>query len=713
MVIVMLERGAPIQAAPKRVAATRAASSELRRRASILPTLNYYLTFIRYFGFSINPSESSASMLGSRSDARWLRLAGLLLSLVGALVKLIAIAFTSFIAANHCVVLVDYILNDSRPLVDLMLEVRLASTKLSALIFVLSWHWNQNHVRHLISLVKSTSIYVSSSPGALGFVGALTNGPTKPAPVCQQEPLMPAASSTGALLEAHSHPEGCTDADAAELWPSQAGRAPASRQMLAKLDSSILRWWLMCICVTMLHFSVSEAELLRSYHLWQWLDDYSMHTMSNATISQSTLMFLVSLDNYVYTVHVYGTRLVGASIICIVCSLQSASIGALELQVRQLIRASPASSGQRQASLCSWWYAKLGVAAGCHERDPMGLRQVGARERADARPQSGSRARLFILGERDWFLTGAANEQRPAELPCTRLVGRARRRVQASPLGRWLRDLRNLAAQHYSRSRCSSVASAARLVDDERPVVTATGERSPSTCQHVREPNVPRQAHTPTGSRYQPVDSAVLIERHLERLASRYELVRQVSARIDACFGPMLFIQYSFLFFMSCIDVVYFSISFNPNTKTKCIIVSGMILLWWPYLLLYKFSSDIGSRSKELLTSVRRLARLSLLEQHSLDKPSSTWLRPRCRLADDRSLGATSTLRRSPQPPPSQANLSWQPETRPTILNKLDHVFKPTYLTLLGIMKVNKFFLLNFAKIVITASVMMIQFISN
>lgn len=723
----MREREAPLRAARQLGQSTpitislRSGQSKLSQ-ASSLPSLNYYLTFIRYFGFTINPSDSSGIFKCSPHGSCWLRLCWLFLSLLGVLVKFTAIAFTLFIAGNHCIVLIDYIIHDTKVLVDLMLEVRLASTKLSALIFVLSWHWNQNQVRHLIKLVKSTNIYVSRA-----------------APVSEQQ--RPPVESTRSSFECSS----------TLAQPAHSEEEVQPSQVLNNLDSSILRWWLMCICVTMLHFCVSEAELLRSYHLWQWLDEYSLHTLGNKTISDSTLMFLVSLDNYIYTVHVYGTRLVGASIICIVCSLQSESIAALEVQARQLIRVSPSIASKRQTSLCSWWFENLGVVAGCDERDPLAL---GARlcQPPMSNPRRGSQikstpipGRLFILGECDWFLTDANGGQRLNSR--NQLVERISKRLVRTSV--WC-SLRDIVVRHYVRSRCSSVTSSVRLSgtsNSEQQVTRATKNQllfdsartrlgplgqMPASYLHESHSSSPG---TPTGTRQQAALSsnrAELIERHLEQLASRYELVRQVNTRIDSCFGPMLLIQYSFLFFMSCIDVVYFSISFNPNTKTKCIIVSGMILLWWPYLLLYKFSSDIGCRSKDLLTTVRRLARLSLLERHSQAQEQETmslaWLRPQCRLAS-KHLFHTNNFGKYKQSIRLVERSPWRPnrtttsailagqcclfETRPTIINKLDHVFKPTYLTLLGIMKVNKFFLLNFARIVITASVMMIQFISN
>lgn len=761
-------------------------------QATILPNLNYYLTFIRYFGFSINPADhdphqwrgqchasppvsanelpagaaSSPSQLPAGPGKRHLnyerraealreppteppgqryRIIWLLLHWLGVLIKYMAIASTTFITANHCVVLLNYILQNSKTFMELILEIRLAITKFSALIFVLSWHWNQLEVRRLIRLVKSTSIYILSARSA-ALSDSLQSLAHEPLHAIGLNRAVTFAARTGSL-------QGKDEQQMNEDEQQDAGRSNglAKRsnpekinQVLDRLNSSILRWWLMCVCVTMLHFSVSEAELLRSYHLWQWLDDYSLHSLNNATISESTLMLLVSLDNYIYTVHVYGTRLVGASIICIVCSLQSENIATLELQALRLTRASP-KCGQlaSHATLCSWRLDNLGVVADCSGGTPRQFRRPSGP--SGRQLHAGTSNQFFILAESDWFPAGQDGRAPAARGYLSEPICSASTRL--SQLARSLAScLGHLAARHYALARNSrasirpkesfdSTLTTATLVEQASrdPWLSTRGNASIDQLawpSNYSSPGTPTSTRSPTLvgegdlhlTRNRALSQAKQIERHLERLASKYELVRTVNAQIDACFGPMMLIQYSFLFLMSCVDVVYFSISFNPNTKTKIIILTGMILLWWPYLLLYKFASDISCRSKDLLISVRRLARLSLVEHHRADEPTERetatlrfpW-RSRCRLTSMRTKTRAPFGYSSWTHPGKQAPAPGYVEhkSRSTIINKLDHVFKPTYLTLLGIMKVNKFFLLNFAKIVITASVMMIQFIFN
>lgn len=297
----------------------------------------------------------------------------------------------------------------------------------------------------------------------------------------------------------------------------------------------------------------------------------------------------------------------------------------------------------------------------------------------------------------------------------------------------WSNPLRS--SDEY-QARLMAMASRRRRQNQNQSPTTTTRVflSSPATVASKRDDD-----HSPMAM------GARRIELQMERLSTKYELVRTVNARINACFGPMLLIQFSFLFIMSCIDLVFFSLCFSPNTKTKYIIISGMILLWCPYMLIYKFASDMGSSSSELLVSIRRLARLYLLEDQAhlasmrssrnalaQAKEQHLWSAFRLEstnrfLYNNQLLVSRTTKQRPRRPPPPPTMDRYEPATETTsgaancggtkigagIVDKLDHIFKPTHLSIMGIMTVDKFFLLNFAKIVITSSVMMIQFISS
>lgn len=774
-----------------------------------LQLLDYYLTFIHYFGFSINPNDDlkaryfsirvkraaaavaasgSASPLPAtkmatiraiESDPTGGRQVGVqigaqiggqqqdecnsdeighkfmskrkqLATFVGTLggplrmcLKFTAITLTTLLTMNHVVVLIDYVYHESKVFMDLMLELRLVITKFSALIFVLAWHRNQAKVRRLIKLVKSTSIYI--------------------------------------LANEHQHEHQCQ-------WPdSQTGRVNCCQRAHAKphrignetttrqMNRKILRWWLMCVCVTITHFSLSEAEIRTAQHLWQWLDDYSLHTLNNQTTSISTLFTMASFDNYIYTVHVYGTRLIGASVICIVCSLQIENISCLRRQTLRLLDAGPSQPAP--------WAPWPSMAAGDWPEPASGAARADNAQQTLGSSQI-DRKSFFVLAECNWLQVEHNVSQlepvgwlssglwsargRLAELMAGRVWARAGSALAAT-LQRWRPAglVRHLATPTSApHATCATLGPAA----SQRPSACSFGQIASSVMMQSAcrvRPTIGGHERAGSGGRPTPkLDAAgrpawlsaagsgvggraesggrrqeqqqlapsagQQIEANLNKLARKYELVRMVNARIDSCFGHMLLSQYSFLFLMSCIDVVYFSISFSPNTKTKYIIISGMILLWWPYLLLYKFASDIGIASNELLVSVHRLARLALCVQHSAGYSGAaglgcanladqfTFVGPwRRQLVHKRAdmvvAGAGPTRHRSCGPAwlANHNEHGRQPTARAKIFNKLDHVFKPVHLSIVGIMPVDKFFLLNFAKIVITASVMTIQFISK
>ena len=804
--------------------------------------------------------------------------------------KFYAIALTSFLTANHLVVLCDYIYHDSKAFIELMLELRLVITKLSALIFVLAWHRNQAKVRQLIRLVKSTSSYILAAGELHSPAVSLEGGP---------KTGRGTGTESGPQRGTGSGPSGAT-LGAAEGQPKQAewpiikgelsgagiGGKPAGsarEQLMRALNRRIVYWWLMCVLVTMVHFSLSEAEIRVAKHLWTWLDDYSLHQLNNGTTSMRTLFLMASFDNYIYTVHVYGTRLIGASIICIVCTLQSESIRCLGRQAQTLLRpwlaAQPAglagclhfrpgqsSEPARLARASPREPRPLGSAeteegaCPCECRRPAWLAGCRLGAAAEGQPSSNGpppldRGTFFVLAESDWLAVERASREvarRHARhsLP-GRLVASLRAQLPALRVGRvlaWSRLAR--LATGWRQTGASGPPGEPAKLDDGRKLGPQTvvganpGRVTPWPSESESVPRGPaqsagaqgraeRQGHScrrhtagptpnwsanwgpegtrdedqPPGEYYSSGAHAaakgrplgVVLEGQLQQLARKYELIRTVNQRVESCFGQMLLGQYSFLFLMSCIDVVYFSLSFNPNTKTKYIIVSGMILLWWPYLLLYKFASDIATASKELLVSVRRLARLSLVLQlqerrqtiaaatgtcpvnpaeaqlstSAPSLPAATLWAPevggqggvwsagslpgeqsgrlvgKSRLWEG-SLGAKWRLRREQQrhllaaasilradqrqqQPFEQQSYEQQPFQQqayqqqayqqqqqsqeqplgPRIFNKLDHVFQPCHLSIVGIMVVDKFFLLNFAKIVITASVMTIQFITK
>lgn len=871
----------------------------------VWPILSYYLMFIHYFGFSIEPDVRHCAHNTARQAtaehnnnieppmryvaAAALRVRKFLAASDAAasaadvprrcwprfckrlrcFVKFVAIVFTTFIALNHCIVLVDYVYQGSKVFMELMLEVRLVTTKFSALIFVLSWHYKQAHVRKLLRLVKATSRYILSAQidGTRAddlivvahndvernydydvMAATMATARKKPqldyAEQQQQQQRVKAAvdvrRARNALRAFNAAPAGSEDArnictpdvhsasdddDDDDYEDEQ--NAMVSPHNAHQFDVYILKWWLMCVCVTMLHFSLSELEITKSHHLWQWLDDYSMHQLNQSTTSESTLMFLASFDNYIYTVHVYGTRLIGASIICIVCSLQRDNIAHLTWHAQHLIKTSRALKYESYESSSSSSQADMFY---------------------EQTSRDSGRQRLFVLGRSDWMRTSSSlrrahalghlsecvhramrkcmkrkrvlsvgrrrNQVGPltrattSALPCQHRDGSAQQVIVETPtatraatlttaVGRPLAIQRmsgarsyaahlrtrppvsghidvcddyesydcvsdnnnnnNVGQQRYDKQRqrrlqqndanarltpqcwptpsadCAQFvhansASTARAglihatptssrssLSPASPSTTTTSVSARSDTQRpsLEQPHLKMSAKHATAATSSP---RAIIERQLEDLASKYELVRTVNAHIDACFGPMLLIQFSLLFLMSCIDVVYFSICFNPNTKTKYIIVSGMVLLWWPYLLLYKFASDIGQSSNALLVSVRRLARLAYLL--SIDHIDRTQAQLHRESGHHDISGRLWTLsgRFGPNYPLDNggaAATNDRAQTRASILNKLDHAFKPTFLTIAGVMTVDKFFLLNFAKIVVTASVMMIQFISN
>lgn len=883
-----------------------------RRRSSgksILPLLSYYLTFIHYFGFSINPNDDSsqrylpiqvkrvpqATRIGAANTAdQWLAsyrmrakssYTSLLMSSLRTGIKFTAISFTTFLALNHCIVLVDYIYRGTMEFEELMFDVRLVITKFSALIFVLSWHWKQSQVRQLIKLVKSTSIYIlgtgltATTSGALPVKGVAqapcgSPGDRSAPQTCPSRHWTELANVAQSFLPPdHNHPiiglerlaankqttmmEGNKSSSSNKPPPMTANghqRHQSGEQIgdcnnlihesiTQRIDRRILKWWLMCVSVTVLHFSLSEAELTKSHHLWQWLDDYSLHQLNNETTSKSTLLLLASFDNYIYTVHVYGTRLIGASIICIVCSFQCENIASLRWHTLQLIRslaqhsAVVASAGQPHPAASSasrWWLQSHDCTANSVDDDTREradywradrswhwqhlfassalLKDVARKAAAKRDPQSrascgmpaavaqeqvADRDLFFVLAESDWIqvrenvarlspcgylsssmwsaersLLGVLSQLpsliwavcclRPVRAIISKFASQWAGSARADRHARGDNTHQTLAKHwrlpHDSASfsslfplRVEALNEGSRASDPHnwatpiatgstsKPAVVLAGAqfeptpKQPQTLGYAFRAAGCRATHYHSDYHYQQscigpnVAASDAIEWQLERLASKYELVRTVNGRIDSCFGPMLLIQFSFLFLMSCIDVVYFSICFNPNTKTKYIIISGMILLWWPYLLLYKFASDIGTSSKELLISVRRLARLSLIlshSGHSDQQPAPAGGQPRPALSSMSHLAP-----RRPTDKPSGL-FEQQPKrltmfgsrshlvttagrTRARIINKLDHVFKPTTLSILDILTVDKFFLLNFAKIVITASVMIIQFISK
>ena len=850
------------------------------QKRAVLPLLGYYLTFIHYFGFSIDPNDdtksrylsirlkrrprsaalapsspmspsSSSSSSSSPSSSppplerrqqassssngqhenpklasyrvsvqrTWSSATTLLVNHLRSLVKFVAISFTLFIALNHCIVLVDYIYQGSKAFIELMLEIRLVITKFSALIFVLSWHWNQAKVRRLIRLVKSTSIYILSSSREHPAIDQRKER-RKQQQQRQGQPCQAAGSPRWRLARRANGQHLARSRSACEEQAEQQRRACDNKEQeeeeeigdslsmdTSSIDRRIVSWWLMCISVTMIHFSLSEVELTKSYHLWQWLDDYSLHQLNNRTVSNSTLMFLASFDNYIYTVHVYGTRLIGASIICIVCSLQRDNVECLKLKTLQLVRGSAqfGTTSMEPVERQNQWQ---------HERSlhalPLDMLLVNNRARGQqiscqptgiVAPSSSLPPPPPLSSLQEHYESNAnANSHHPIDPGMFFILGESN----------WLEvveNVRKLCSAGYLSSYFSltkrsvqGLLSKCMQIIKSFPVCSrkAPGVQTETALISHRNPNSVwpdlgpqgafggEQPATPTGRAITTLDEITLslmingglvgaqtipptpigqvhaihgghearfapksrtlpdssqssspmqglgsapnwsataanIEQQLERLASKYELIRTVNARIDSCFGPMLLIQFSSLFLMSCIDVVYFSISFNPNTKTKYIIISGMILLWWPYLLLYKFASDIGSSSKELLVSVRRLARLALVNHHlggrePRSERSSPWPPKYSALCQKRAF-APQLFAIFGQNKLSGAQGRYWPNSpnarsKTIMINKLEHVFKPTNLSIMGIMTVDKFFLLNFAKIVITASVMIIQFVS-
>lgn len=1233
-----------------------------RRTEPSIPIFSYYLTFIHYFGFSINQNSGNSSLNSPHSlsmtsrqatsntfntnptcsasstkqakvfnfstnsspkstldknlktsckledsdsdndnDSEWfaryksheshqkqsLQASSLKNYISSALkkgIKFIAISFTTFLALNHCIVLVDYIYQGTMRFEELMFDFRLVITKISALIFVLSWHFNQSKVDKLIRLVKSTSVYILTTSSSNEINQSI---PSSGKGVSRRllEAKLSGRDNPGSLRPSSSNhkddkhsppnpqPTSWARDQSGERFFNEAFRELTRAQFEAviklncgdkqererskvkgdkeiysftsKVNKRVLKWWLMCICITVLHFSLSEAEIFKSQHLWTWLDDYSMHQLSNKTTSLTTLMFLASFDNYIYTVHVYGARLIGASIICIACSLQRENIDFLRFQALRMLQVSSLYKTRQRLSeenktrrldksitsrravdkrlnlksrqtlsppppplqflncdqkrenivMTSKRIKLAGLSCSgigengrsleggasfipsskrndnksdCNNNDKsidVSIVQQAWNLQIDDESENATQKSInnignnkvyetnyeldgnrnnnksnnnfcdhdddevsfptnrdlfFVLGESDWLelqenlnrlgpcgylssplwrareylcsglselITGLVNMKKlklfeklyKNRVSCSRnlimvLSDLMKEQQQVNPAvtcNCQLKQQRKQEQQQQQQQReqqrwkaCPEVtptptclpsdadfdgktelpnqinaatSSQAKISlmksnavsGDELAYFQATpnngeiiGERGqpdnfrinndlfqqageskktkPTTAtstnhdyplfakddssakaveneeaenlsfiqQTKREQKQLRQQNNPqtlndddiylgikaskitTTTRSDkankadsleqpfitPVNTSEMIEWQLEKLASKYELIRTVNSRIDSCFGPMLLIQYSFLFLMSCIDVVYFSICFNPNTKTKYIIISGMILLWWPYLLLYKFASDIGSSSKELLISVRRLARLSLVEHHqssmlllsqqnqqqhgqpqhnkcqvneapgsevtcsplarimtkyrhtsyltlpyveinsktrannshlsslnpslvgdynlkrrklrfqSAGDKQSLNINPNettCRLSNlsnnntslyyssNRSNNLKnltsnnelnncnfySTLPFQTLSSSSSSSPAFQPstligKTKARIINKLDHVFKPTNLSIIGIMTIDKFFLLNFAKIVITASVMVIQFIS-
>lgn len=873
-------------------------------KRDVLSILDYYLTFIHYFGFSINPSDVNSHYLSiklkkhgpnkqidsslavnrwfarykERTHSRFGLVPEMLASFLKRSMKIIAISLTTFISLNHTLVVVHYVVNDSKPFMEMMLELRLVCTKFSALIFVLSWHYNQTKVRQLMKLIKSTSIYilgVQASEKSDDSAGACSGWNTTKACGIPVSALQLARRRRCSSLERGFAPtnkpaiindnNSNNDEEGEEVGDSLHSNNK-------QIEKRILKWWIMCLCVTITHFALSEAEIrTNNSHLWQWLEDYSFHGLSNATISRPTLMFLATFDNYIYTVHVYGTRLIGSSIICIVCNLQRENIASLKRRTMQMIKRTD-QSRQQQASLrdfragktpkspqqtaalfaktneffelprsagSTWQPVRFqdgsrpaarrpltgeGVNFDCQHRrrrhqDSLGDDVLAATFRRESHaavraPGKGfefiDRDLFFILGESDLL---RVKENSAKVLPFGYLsasIWQAKRFLTQTLIYRSLEFAKNfliflkskllervesrlsvaprVAEQATSKSMETTTRSAIASSDETNVSETCKRVTPTADCnftclsngnaskplaatelrnsgsindifdtlwQNWRRPTpfcesaLASNPHYPMGRRFfqGPASSssqskpstnrADYIEWQLERLASKYELIRTVNIRIDDCFGPMLFIQFSFLFLMSCIDLVYFSICFSPNTKTKYIIISGMILLWWPYILLYKFASDIASTSREMLSSIRRLARLSVVEAHS---PGGTRNPLRKAANEDFSYLPTGhrhhpymshldrmrvlfspveTFRLPPVGQETQYSAmtrksnSRYAKNRAKIINKLDHVFQPIHLSLLGIMTIDKFFLLNFAKIVITASVMVIQFITN
>lgn len=711
--------------------------------------------------------------------------------------KFYAIILTTFLTANHCIVLVDYVMLSSKILTELLLELRLVITKFSALVFVLAWHSNRTQVRQLIQLVKSTSLRINCR-------NSLCPGP--------EDTVKGEESKETNSLDSNNDNSGESNA----------------RHYCKQVDKKVCYWWLMCVCVSVIHFSLSEAEIRTAHHLWTWLDDYSLHQLSNKTISKPTLYAMATFDNYIYTIHVYGTRLIGASIICIVCSLQTDSIKSLNYNATKLLRkidpgrdnddgkihhqnslsdrgkffilgesnwikvseharVAPSegylsvpldriaecsskvvsASWSKISRLLPWlvscgkhtkyvlccvrcylfnhnrrtpgfssdtqrrrpkqqsplWHKYDAATAAASSADK-GIRQQAAFRDARESPRRLSRCcccrwwQLSCAPPTRWLLRRQQQLQRRRIMlqqrrlkssvvvvngcrrclrelqqqrrqqqgnggqgllwptPDELVVGRVRRLPRLKDddsSGRYEnivvwgkneqngRNLTALAAAAIRRSNydlwalgcwprpTTFVRSSSRWnsgIDRLhrylilRNCFSTSNGVSPSFLfeQYVNgAPELlkngssqgrqegPRKYPSPTitatgesDHENRTIITSELVEDNLGILARDYELVRSSNQKIDSCFGHMLLIQFSFLFLMSCIDVVYFSIEFNPNThKTKYIIVSGMILLWWPYFLLYKLASDIETASKELMITVRRLARLSLIASYN------------------------------------------------------------------------------------------------
>lgn len=783
-----------------------------------LPFLDYYLTFIHFFGYSIDPNDESQSVarryysslirVKQRAAASKQQVAAaaaavadttlnepnshldgqqatqtsdknqlmnncaLLINqdnpqrpggaqeaprrpaLLKVLVKFYAITLTTFLTFNHIVVLVDYVLQGSKEFMQLMLELRLVITKFSALIFVLSWHQNQIKVRQLIKLVKSTSIYILAGESTTTAASTSTAIPLK--------------ANNKHLLDNFSN------------------------QTTDKLNRNIFVWFVSCVCIILIHFSLSEAEIRTAQHLWVWLDEYSLHTLSNRTTSISSLFIMATYDNYIYTVHVYGTRLIGASIICIVCTLQVENITCLRRQAVDLLRVLE-SGGVREADEAgqAGWAGQTSdtqdrrlfyvlaesdwrqVEANLASLRPTGwlsgpIGRFGRCLWGLARLQVSVCGRLSqIISCRQFAVRRRLGLATPNEIKSTRVDAARREAAADEPEVHFNQVVSSLVAQrresrrrptnnnNNSRRLLSMSDSPSNYCEITRGLATTRPAKADVMTANLATPNAPgtqrdyihcelRDCYKSTTTTTTTDGGPNEIELQLERLARKYELVRTVNGRVDGCFGRMLLSQYSFLFLMSCIDVVYFSVSFSPNTKTKYIIISGMILLWLPYLLIYKYASDIGVASSELLATVRRLARLALVVQHSWQPQVVSNAKSSSYVASNVDFDLSPNDLQCPEWPELATNnkLFWpnflstfsfrfnghrlidksanttkhdnqQMKSRARIFNKLDHVFKQTNLSIVGILTVDKFFLLNFAKIVVTASVMTIQFISK
>lgn len=562
-------------------------------------------------------------------------------------IKTLAILATFWLAFNHCLVFVGYLLWDtSKDLFDLLIEFRLVITKLSSFIFVLDWHFNRNKIAKLIKLTQTTSNYIFQ------YYKQRPTDTRNQNPINKPSSLKPTTKESLVWFSNRAPTDNSISTDA----------STGSATNVRENEKIVLLFWIMSLCITCFHFSLSEAEVSSStaQHLWSWLEDYSFNTMNNRTTTWSTLITLASIDNYVYTVHVYGTRLIGASVICISCSLQVSCLKKL----------------QQQVLLISEQY----------NRQNIGKTSGTSQSSGDDIDQLNNKNSLLdgMLDNDDYFLlqteckehvTATRVNDNFNELPnnCTNRVKKQTtmtNRVIKSENGNYLNSVSSgqLSKSHANGERIEMTSGdnyhlrRARFDDSTKTNNDFDLFNWPKSVMRISG-SLQRHHHQLLFTELNTIELENGFERQVNSLANNYALISHVNYQMDKCFGPMMLIQFSALFLMSCIDVVYFSLSYGKKTKTQSyIIISGMILLWWPHLLLYRYSSCVATQSGKMLKSVKRMFR-------------------------------------------QVAQFS----TNHFLTLKSNNLFRKISLSIGGVMQIDKFFLINFARIIITFSVMIIQ----